>query len=116
MRASVLASLSAAVLIAGMFLVARDTRAQGGAGSKDAAMVHVGQQVFLQKCLQCHTVNEGQVSFGPNLKGEMAPAHPRKSSAEIRAILRDGKGKMPPFKDKLTAQETDAVMAYLHTL
>jgi mono/diheme cytochrome c family protein len=81
-----------------------------------AARVQAGEALFNGKCLQCHAVHEGQYSFGPNLSGEMKPPHPKKSAAEIRAILKDGKGKMPAFGDKLTQPDTDALIAYLHTL
>jgi mono/diheme cytochrome c family protein len=38
------------------------------------------------------------------------------SAAQVRIQLRDGKGKMPPFKDILTPADVDHVIAYLHTL
>ena len=66
--------------------------------------------------MQCHSTNEGQVIFGPSLYAEMKKPQGKKTAAEIRVILTEGKGKMPPFKDKLTAEETDKLIAYLHTL
>jgi mono/diheme cytochrome c family protein len=39
-----------------------------------------------------------------------------KTAAEIKVQLRDGKGKMPPFKDILTADQIEHVIAYLHSL
>jgi mono/diheme cytochrome c family protein len=78
-------------------------------------MVHAGEDIYTQKCLQCHSHNQGQVSFGPNLYGEMKAPH-SKSAAEIRGILKNGKGKMPPFDGKLTPVETDNLLAYLRTL
>jgi len=81
-----------------------------------AVMVHAGQEIFTGKCLQCHSINQGQVSFGPSLYGEMKKPKPKKSAAEIRAILKNGKGKMPSFQDKLTPEDVNNLMAYLRTL
>jgi mono/diheme cytochrome c family protein len=79
------------------------------------ANAHAGEQVFLQKCFQCHSVNQGEVRIGPSLfhvmKGPKAV-----SPALIRTQLRDGKGKMPPFKDLLTPDDVSHIIAYLHTL
>jgi mono/diheme cytochrome c family protein len=94
----------------------RSFQAQTPTVSKDAAAVDAGEGVFIQMCLQCHSSNEGQVTFGPSLYRELKRPHPKKSTAEIRAILKNGKGKMPSFKDKLTAQDADNLLAYLHTL
>ncbi len=89
--------------------------AQPSASAYTAANAHAGEQVFLQKCFQCHSVNQGEVRIGPSLfhvmKGPKAV-----SAAQIRIQLRDGKGKMPPFKDLLTPDDVDHVIAYLHTL
>jgi mono/diheme cytochrome c family protein len=78
--------------------------------------VHAGQQVFYQHCLICHSVNPGQVMVGPSLAGEMRNSPHKKSAAEIRVILHDGKGKMPPFKDKLSKDDVDHLLAFLGTL
>jgi len=79
------------------------------------ANAHAGEQVFLQRCFQCHSVNPGEVRIGPTLfhvmKGPKAV-----SAAQIRIQLRDGKGKMPPFKDILTPDDINHVIAYLHSL
>ena len=78
--------------------------AQPSAAAYTPANAHAGEQVFLQKCFQCHSVNPGEVRIGPSLfhvmKGPKAV-----SSAQVRIQLRDGKGKMPPFKDLLTPEE-----------
>jgi mono/diheme cytochrome c family protein len=92
------------------------SRAQASAAEKTSVKVQAGQDVFNQKCLPCHSINEGQVSFGPSLYGEMAKSHPKKRAAEVREIIKNGKGKMPSFNDKLTQQDTDDLLVYLHTL
>ena len=79
-------------------------------------MIHAGQDIFSQHCMQCHSTNEGQVMLGPSLYGEMKKPQGKKTSVEIRAILKSGKGKMPSFKDSLTPEDTDKLLAYLRTL
>jgi mono/diheme cytochrome c family protein len=114
-----LAILSPMLLIGiaslGVLLSPAPSAAQPSASAYTPANAHAGEQVFLQKCFQCHSINEGEVRIGPSLfhvmKGPKAvPA------AQIRIQLRDGKGKMPPFKDILTPDDVDHVIAYLHTL
>lgn len=86
------------------------------AAGDNPASVHAGEQVFIQRCFQCHSVQEDQVKFGPSLFNEMKKPHPKKTATEIRTILKDGKGKMPSFKDVLTQEDTDNLLAYIHSL
>jgi mono/diheme cytochrome c family protein len=98
--------------------VCRSTAAlaqQPAAKAYSAANVQAGEQVFLDKCFQCHSVNKGEVRVGPSLFGIMKGPK-AKTAAEIKVQLRDGKGKMPPFKDILTADQIEHVIAYLHSL
>ncbi|WP_263383097.1 c-type cytochrome [Granulicella arctica] len=81
-----------------------------------APTAHAGEAIFTQRCFQCHSVVEDQVRFGPSLYHVMKAPHPRKTAAEIRVILKEGKGKMPSFKDILTPEDTDNILAYLHSL
>jgi mono/diheme cytochrome c family protein len=80
------------------------------------ATAHAGEEIFTQRCFACHSVIEDQVRFGPSLYHELKPPHPKKTPSEVRTILREGKGKMPSFKDILTPEDTDNILAYLHTL
>jgi mono/diheme cytochrome c family protein len=90
--------------------------AQATPAAARTAKAHAGEEIFQQKCLQCHAAIEGQYSFGPNLYAEMKAPHPKKTAAEIREILKNGKGKMPSFADKLTQTDTENLIAYLRTL
>jgi len=80
-----------------------------------SAKAHAGEETFNRKCLQCHAVHQGQYSFGPNLEAEMKKPH-HKSAAEIGTIIKEGKGKMPGFADKLAPPEIDDLLAYIRTL
>ena len=83
---------------------------------QDDAKMHAGRQVFEKNCLQCHAIYEGQYSFGPNLFHEMKKPDHKVTAAELRGIIENGKGKMPPFKDKLTPPDVDDLIFYLHSL
>ena len=89
--------------------------AQANVASKQQA-VHVGQQIFLQKCMQCHSFNPDQVLFGPSLYREMSTSPHKKTAAQIRKILKSGKGKMPAFGGTLTEKDVDDLLAYLRSL
>lgn len=94
----------------------RSFHGQPSITEKDAGNVQSGEEIFTQNCHQCHAVFEGQYSVGPNLHLEMKKPHPKKSAAEIRAILKNGKGKMPSFSEKLSQEDTEDLLAYIRTL
>jgi mono/diheme cytochrome c family protein len=87
---------------------------KSAAAAYTPANAQAGQDVFLQKCFQCHSINKGEVRVGPSLYGVMKNGH--LSAVQVHAQLVNGKGKMPPFKDLLTPEEMDHVIAYLHSL
>jgi mono/diheme cytochrome c family protein len=74
-----------------------------------------GQEIFTQKCFQCHSVLPDQVRFGPSLYAEMRKPRPKLAETQIRTILKDGKGKMPPAKD-LSKEDVDNLLAYIRSL
>jgi mono/diheme cytochrome c family protein len=83
--------------------------------------VHAGKEIFTKNCMQCHSVVEGVVTFGPSLYGEMKPPHPHKTAAEVRVIIKNGKNGangrvMPPFGERLSAEDVDNLLAYIRTL
>jgi mono/diheme cytochrome c family protein len=107
--------MGVALMIASAICSSPQTQAQSSA-DKNTAAVHAGQDIYTHKCFQCHSVNEGEVRLGPSLYGEMKKPNPKRSATEVRAILENGKGKMPSFQDKLTKQDIDNLLAYLRTL
>ena len=84
--------------------------------TKSSDKIHAGQDFFTQKCFQCHSVQEGQVRFGPSLYHEMKEPHPKKTSTEVREIITNGKGKMPHFKESVSKQDIDNLLAYIRSL
>ena len=75
-----------------------------------------GQQLFLQKCFQCHSVQIKEARLGPSLFGEMREPHPKRTPAQVLTIIKNGKGKMPAYKDKLSKEDTDNLLAYIRSL
>ena len=100
-----------------LFLAMLAAEAQGQARASKQQSVQAGQQVFVQRCMQCHSVNADQgVLLGPSLWSEMSRSPHKKTTAQIRVILRDGMGKMPPWKDILAKDDVDNLLAYVRTL
>jgi cytochrome c2 len=104
---------AATLLTIGAFCVSPMAQAQA---SKSAGNAHAGEEVFTKRCFQCHSVQEGQVRFGPSLFGVLKGPHPLKTAPEVREILKNGKNKMPSFNGILTEEDTNNLLAYLHTL
>jgi mono/diheme cytochrome c family protein len=79
--------------------------AAGGGDTANAA----GKQVFTSNCGGCHTLADagtnGQV--GPDLD-ELKP-----DKARVQRQVTNGGSKMPPFKDKLSAEQIDQVATYV---
>jgi mono/diheme cytochrome c family protein len=74
----------------------------GGGGSAD------GAQIFAENCATCHG-DQGQGGVGPNLQTSS------KAGDEHAVIeqVKNGGGGMPPFDDKLSDQEIQAVADYV---
>ncbi len=90
--------------------------AQGAKPAGAAGNAHAGQTLFMSKCFQCHSVTEGEVRFGPSLYHEVKKPKPKKTEAEVRAIIKNGKNKMPAWGAILSADDTDNLLAYIKTL
>lgn len=59
--------------------------------------------LFEKNCAKCHgKTADGRHFAGPSLKTEKVAAT---SNEDLRAIIANGKGHMPKFSDKLTADE-----------
>jgi mono/diheme cytochrome c family protein len=79
--------------------------AAGGAEQASAE----GKQVFTQNCGGCHTLADAGTSgqVGPVLD-DLKP-----NKARVQRQVTNGGAKMPAFKDKLSADQIDAVSAYV---
>lgn len=80
-----------------------------------AGDVQAGEQLFNTTCMQCHSVHEGQTSFGPNLYHETKKAD-KKTPTQMREIIQNGKGQMPPLGAQFDDKQKNDLIAYLKTL
>src|ERR1700751_5817842 len=78
-----------------------------------------GKEVF-EQCAVCHNADSEEKKMGPGLKGpfkhEKLVNGKKPTEANIRAKIDEGGNGMPPYKDMLSDQEKDDLMAYLKTL
>lgn len=78
-----------------------------------------GADIYKAKCQMCHAVDgSGNTPAGKTMK-----AHPfnspdvlKESDADLVAIIKNGKNKMPAFAGKLTDAQITDVLGYIHTL
>src|SRR5690606_9013652 len=83
-----------------------ETSGQAGAG--DAIDQLVGRQVFVGTCAECHGPS-GEGGIGTRLVGNNRAAN----QANVADAVRFGRGLMPGFHAELTAEQIDAVVAYV---
>ena len=90
-------------------------------GSVVFAADEAGQKVYQRDCQSCH----GRDGAGnPQLEKVLqvtippvtAAALTQKNDPEMLHIIADGKGKMPGFAKKLSAEEQRQVLSYMKTL
>jgi mono/diheme cytochrome c family protein len=78
-----------------------------------------GADIFRLKCAMCHGVDgKAQTPTGKVFKAASFsdPAVVKISDADRTVIVKNGKGKMPVFGDKITADQIAAVLGYVRTL
>jgi mono/diheme cytochrome c family protein len=73
-----------------------------------------GKRIFNQSCAACHDTLGTMKKSGPALKNYYHH-QPRPADAIVRAIIQQGKGKMPAF-GTLNKLQVDDLVAYLKTL
>lgn len=78
-----------------------------------------GADTFKAKCASCHGPDgKGATAMGKALKlRDLTSADVQKQSdAELADIVTKGKGKMPSYDGKLTKDQINDVVKYIHTL
>lgn len=78
-----------------------------------------GAAVYKAKCAMCHGPDgAGQTTMGKNMKLRDlgSAAVQAQSDADLTKITSDGKGKMPAYKAKLSAEEITAVIAHIRSM
>ncbi len=104
----VLASVGLSVLVA-MLMSAAPEKADPAAG----------KAIFQQKCAECHNAENNETKDGPGLegvkKGKLPSGRPATHEVILDLVTR-GQESMPAFKDGLTEQQREDVVAYVLTL
>src|SRR5215510_12352460 len=78
-----------------------------------------GKEVF-QQCGVCHNADSTEKKMGPGLKGLFSHDKmlngKKPTEANVRAKIDEGGNGMPAYKEILSDEEKDNLMAYLKTL
>lgn len=115
------AFLSAFILIAITIFTAceaepRKTDAELGLNPQQA----YGRRVYDARCAECHYAYSTRNLRGPSLAGLFKRPYMKNgmpaNDERVTDIILIGRSKMPGFQQKLTPQQMEALMAYLHTL
>ncbi|MGA7524661.1 MAG: cytochrome c [Acidobacteriaceae bacterium] len=78
-----------------------------------------GSEIFKSKCAMCHGADGlaagpmGKMMKIPSFK---SPDLVKAPTSQLIEDMANGKGKMPEYKDKLTAAQIKEVVAYIRTL
>ena len=78
-----------------------------------------GKEVF-QQCGVCHNADSAEKKMGPGLKGlfqaEKMANGKKPTEANVRAKIDEGGNGMPSYKEMLSDEEKNDLIAYLKTL
>ena len=78
-----------------------------------------GPTLFKTKCAMCHGADgKGETPMGKklNIRDLGSPEVQKQTDAELTTIISKGKGRMPPFEGKLTAEQIGQVLAHIREL
>jgi len=80
----------------------------GHAQDSSSAVSLTANPVYQQNCAKCHgKTAEGRHFGGPSLVSEKTTAA---TAADLRAMISNGKGRMPKYSSKLTPEEIDKLV------
>ncbi len=78
-----------------------------------------GAELYKSKCQMCHAADgSGNTPAGKAMKARPfnSPDVLKESDADLTAVIKKGKNKMPAFEGKLTDAQITDLVAYIHTL
>ncbi len=116
-----LALAAAFILITMLFWLAcdaepRKTDAELGLTPQQAS----GRRVYDNRCAECHYAYSKRDLRGPSLAGLFKHPYMKNgmpaNNDRVSDVILIGRPKMPSFQNKLTQQQFNDLMAYLHTL
>lgn len=95
----------------------RKSDAELGLNAQQAA----GRRVYDAECARCHEPYSTRGKKGPGLKGVLQRKYLSLSGLpandeRITDIVRMGRGEMPSYSQKLSPQDIQDILAYMHTL
>jgi len=84
-----------------------------------AADAKKGEAAF-DNCSVCHNSDSTDAKVGPGLKGlfkreKLVNGKPV-TEDNVKSLITDGSGAMPPFGDSISAEDKDNIIAFLKTL
>jgi mono/diheme cytochrome c family protein len=111
----------AITVLATLFFAACDTepRKSDADLGLNAQQAH-GRRVYDARCAECHFAYSKRELRGPSLNGLFKRPYMKNgipaNDDRVTDIILFGRAKMPGFRNKLTSQQLDDLLAYLHTL
>lgn len=75
-----------------------------------------GAAIFKANCAICHGADGKKVNKVMKIQDLTSPAVQEKSDEELAGVTANGKGKMPGFKSRLSADEIQAVISHIRAL
>lgn len=79
-----------------------------------------GRRAYRQNCAGCHEAYTSRKLDAFSLRGlyskQYLPSGQPANDERIRNVIERGRLTMPAFRDSISPEETDALIAYLHTL
>ena len=83
------------------------------------SLAQSASEIYVAKCQMCHAADgSGDTPAGKAMKARPfnSPDVLKESDADLIAIIKNGKGKMPAFASKLTDAQITDLVAHIHTL
>lgn len=115
--AGILAASVAIVALAACDVERRKSDVELGLNPRQAA----GRRVYDSECGRCHEPYSTRGKKGPGLKGVFQRKYLSLSGLpandeRVTDIIRLGRNEMPSYSQKLSAQDIQDLLAYMHTL
>ena len=88
------------------------------AETKQTATSGAGKQIFVANCATCHGPDGKGTSTGRamGIKDLHSPEVLMLTDAQIKTVISNGKGNMPPWKGQLSTVQISEVAAFVRTL
>lgn len=98
---------------------AADTQTMTPAVGNSAGNSTTGAEIYTRRCAGCHGA-DGQAHTRAGTSFHALdfhdPAVMKMTDADLTSIIHDGKKNMPPFGTRLSQDDIENVVAYIHTL